>query len=1223
MNKAYRIIRNKATGLWTVASEIARGKGASRATNNLSPLPGLAALAGVAVVLGGISSPGFAATNISNVSVQDTGACINSDAGFTPSNGAKAESGAGSIAIGDCSYAAKESATAMGKNTVANATYSTALGEHTTAAAERSVAVGSCGTSATGVRSTALGSGALASATDALAVGAGARSSAAGAAALGANAVADRGAITATANPLAYGTSTVTTTQGAASVGSSTAQRQIINVAAGTADTDAANVGQVKNVKAVVDANATATATALGGGSTVGTDGKITAPSYVLNNKANTFTNVGDALGNLDTRVTANNTSITALSNGTAGLVRQANNTASITIGAANAGDTVNIMGTAATGGARITRKLTGVTAGTVSDSSSDAINGAQLHATADSIATALGGGAAVANDGTITQPTYDFGSGRTFNDVGSALGNLNTRTGTLEATTVQYDSASKNALTLNNGGTAVQVKNVADGTADTDAANVGQVNKIQTTADAAKSAADANTTAINAANTLATNNTAATAKALGTTVGDDGKIAAPSYTVGGEAFDNVRGALGNLDTRTKTNTSDIASLKSDINAGATGLVRQDATTKNLTIGKDVAGTEISVAGKDADGKAVNRKLTGLADGSLTDDSTDAVTGKQLKTTNDSVTTLDGNVTKLDGRMTTAESNIKTNTSDITQLKSDISSGTTGLVQQDATTKNLTIGKEVAGTEISVAGKDANGKAINRKLTGLADADLTDTSTDAVTGRQLKTTNDNVTALDSSVTKLDGRVTTAEGNIKTNTDNIAQLKTDIDSGATGLVQQDATTKNLTIGKDVAGTEISVAGKDADGKAINRKLTGVADGSADADAANYGQVKAVDQRVTTLSASAVRYDSDAKTSITLNSGGKAVQIKNVADGTDDTDAANVKQVKDVEGKIGTLTANAVQYDDADKTSVTLNKGGSAVQVKNVADGTEDSDAANVKQVKQIANQIDSTLSTATENVAAALGGGASFTNGVWMAPTYAFSDGQIAKNVGEAFSYLDTRVNKLETGGSSQASAMFNGNGSGSGSKEAAQATGTYATASGANAVASGSNATATGANAVASADNSVALGANSVADRANTVSVGSQAQQRAITNVMAGTQDTDAVNVQQLNGVKSQVAGIQQSVDTLQNQVNQRFDQMDNRMNRLGAMNAAMSTMVASAAGLQTDNRMAVGTGLYRGQTALAIGYQRKVGSRATVTIGGSTAGGTEYNVGVGAGYGW
>jgi len=87
----------------------------------------------------------------------------------------------------------------------------------------------------------------------------------------------------------------------------------------------------------------------------------------------------------------------------------------------------------------------------------------------------------------------------------------------------------------------------------------------------------------------------------------------------------------------------------------------------------------------------------------------------------------------------------------------------------------------------------------------------------------------------------------------------------------------------------------------------------------------------------------------------------------------------------------------------------------------------------------------------------------------------------------------------------------------------------------------------------------------------------------------------------------------------VQNQVNQ----VDTKVNRVGAMSAAMSTMMASAAGLQTDNRMAIGTGVYRGQAALAIGYQRKIGSRATVTIGGSTAGGSEYNVGVGAGFGW
>src|SRR5690606_37814984 len=45
----------------------------------------------------------------------------------------------------------------------------------------------------------------------------------------------------------------------------------------------------------------------------------------------------------------------------------------------------------------------------------------------------------------------------------------------------------------------------------------------------------------------------------------------------------------------------------------------------------------------------------------------------------------------------------------------------------------------------------------------------------------------------------------------------------------------------------------------------------------------------------------------------------------------------------------------------------------------------------------------------------------------------------------------------------------------------------------------------------------VALGSGSVADCANTVSVGSGTVKRQIANVAAGTQDTDAVNVKQLN----------------------------------------------------------------------------------------------------------
>jgi autotransporter adhesin len=67
--------------------------------------------------------------------------------------------------------------------------------------------------------------------------------------------------------------------------------------------------------------------------------------------------------------------------------------------------------------------------------------------------------------------------------------------------------------------------------------------------------------------------------------------------------------------------------------------------------------------------------------------------------------------------------------------------------------------------------------------------------------------------------------------------------------------------------------------------------------------------------------------------------------------------------------------------------------------------------------------------------------------------------------------------------------------------------------------------------ATASADGSVALGQGSIADRSNTVSVGSAGSERQITNVAAGTADTDAVNVSQLNAVASQAAATAAKVD--------------------------------------------------------------------------------------------
>ena len=63
------------------------------------------------------------------------------------------------------------------------------------------------------------------------------------------------------------------------------------------------------------------------------------------------------------------------------------------------------------------------------------------------------------------------------------------------------------------------------------------------------------------------------------------------------------------------------------------------------------------------------------------------------------------------------------------------------------------------------------------------------------------------------------------------------------------------------------------------------------------------------------------------------------------------------------------------------------------------------------------------------------------------------------------------------------------------------------------------NAVVLGHNAQVTGEGGVALGAGSVADRANAVSVGSTDAERQITNVAAGTYNTDAVNVSQLKQV--------------------------------------------------------------------------------------------------------
>ncbi|WJI17537.1 YadA-like family protein [Pseudoxanthomonas winnipegensis] len=95
-----------------------------------------------------------------------------------------------------------------------------------------------------------------------------------------------------------------------------------------------------------------------------------------------------------------------------------------------------------------------------------------------------------------------------------------------------------------------------------------------------------------------------------------------------------------------------------------------------------------------------------------------------------------------------------------------------------------------------------------------------------------------------------------------------------------------------------------------------------------------------------------------------------------------------------------------------------------------------------------------------------------------------------------------------------------------------------------------------------------------------------------------------------------------QDLDGYKQGVDRRFAEQDRRIDRQGAMNAAMLNMATSAAGIHTENRVGVGVGFQGGENALSVGYQRALSERATITVGGAFSG-DERSVGVGAGFGW
>nr|WP_244259064.1 adhesin [Cupriavidus gilardii] len=301
----------------------------------------------------------------------------------------------------------------------------------------------------------ALGTNAQSQGIQSLALGAGSQAVFANSVALGAGSVTTVGART---GYIGYGVGSQNSV-GEVSVGNAGAERQITNVAAGSAPTDAVNVSQLNQV-------AQNTATSFGGGASYdSTTGSYTAPTYSVGGA--TYNNVGDALGAQDTIVKNQGDSIANHFGG-----GTTYNPATGTIGGgftvngktyANVADAIgdtagqvensiqydNSDRSQITLGGTNGTKITNVAAGNISENSTDAVNGSQLHQTNTTVNNLVEGKIGIVKQETSNGPISVGG------DTGGTTVNMAGKDGDRRIT------------------------GVAEGTAPTDAVNVNQLNRI------------------------------------------------------------------------------------------------------------------------------------------------------------------------------------------------------------------------------------------------------------------------------------------------------------------------------------------------------------------------------------------------------------------------------------------------------------------------------------------------------------------------------------------------------------------------------------------------------------------------------------------------------------------------------------------------------------------------------------------------------------------------
>ncbi|EAU9133745.1 autotransporter adhesin SadA [Salmonella enterica] len=915
--------------------------------------------------------------------------------------------------------------------------------------------------------------------------------------------------------------------------------------------------------------------------------------------------------------------------------------------------------------------KITNLAAGTLAADSTDAVNGSQLFATNENVSQNTTD--ITANTDSINQNTTDIATNTT------SINNLSNSVTTLTDDALLWDAAS-GAFNANRNGNASKIINVAAGDLSedsTDAVNGSQLYETNQKVDQNTSAiADINTSITNlSSDNLSWNETTSSFSAShgSSTTNKITNVAAGELSE--ESTDAVNGSqLFETNEKVDQNTTDIAANTTNITQNSTAI--ENLNTSVSDINTSITGLTDNALLWDEDIGAFSAnhggsisKITNVAAGALSEDSTDAVNGSQLYETNQKV---------------------DQNTSAIADINTSITNLGTDALSWDDEEGAFSASHGTSGTN---------------KITNVAAGEIASDSTDAVNGSQLYETNMLISQYNESISQLAGD--TSETYITENGTGVKYIRTN-DSGLEG---QDA----YATGNGATAVGYNAVASGASSLALGENSSSSIDGSiALGSGSTSNRAISSGIRATSVTSDGVvigynTTDRELLGALSLGTDGVSYrQITNVADGSEAQDAVTVRQLQNAIGAVATTPtkyyhANSTEEDSlavgtdslamGAKTNVNADAGigiglntlvmadainGIAIgsnaranhansiamgngsqttrgaqtdytaynmdapqnsvgefsvgsedgqrQITNVAAGSADTDAVNVSQLKV----TDSRVAANTESI----------------------------NNLNTQVSSLDTRVTNIENGigdiVTTGSTKYFKTN------------------TDGVDANAQGKDSVAIGSGSIAAAENSVALGTNSVADEANTVSVGSSTQQRRITNVAAGVNNTDAVNVAQLKASEAgsvryetnadgsvnysvlnlgdgsggttrignvsaavndtdavNYAQLKRSVEEANTYTDQKMGEMNSKIkgveNKMsGGIASAMAMAGLPQAYAPGANMTSIAGGTFNGESAVAIGVSMVSESGGWVyKLQGTSNSQGDYSAAIGAGFQW